>query len=450
MTLKLYNTATRKVEEFSPPPPYEVKMYNCGPTVYNRAHIGNIRAFLLADTLRRSLTFLGYGVRQVMNITDIDDKTIRGSQAAGQSLTEFTKKYETLFFQDLEKMNILRPTVTPRATEHIPEMIAMIEQLLDKGLAYKADDGVYFDVAKSQNYGALAQLEKRTETRARIKNDEYGKENPQDFALWKFAAPEDGDACWESPMGKGRPGWHIECSAMSIKYLGETLDIHTGGIDLIFPHHTNEIAQSEGATGKPFVRYFVHNGFINVSDEKMSKSKGNFLTLHDVEEQDLTPLAYRYWLLTAHYRTQVNLTWEALRAGEEALTRLRRQLKDLGEDVGVPDQRYLERLRSSLSEDLNTAQGIALLWELMKDHSVAPADKRATVASIDEVLGLKLLDYAPEPLTITPALQKLLDERKAARDAKNFAESDRLRDEIKKLGYEVKDTPEGQKLTTLS
>ena len=452
MTPKLYNTLTRQIEEFTPLDPHgkKVTMYNCGPTVYNRVHIGNIRAFLLADILRRTLTFMGYEVRQVMNITDIDDKTINGSQAAGQSLVDFTRKYEAVFFQDLEKMNILRPTITPRATEHISEMIAMIEILLAKELAYKADDGVYFDVAKPQDYGALAQLEKRTGTRARIKNDEYDKENAQDFALWKFYAPEDGDVFWEAPFGKGRPGWHIECSAMSVKYLGETLDIHTGGIDLIFPHHTKEIAQSERCTDKQFVRYFVHNGFINVSNEKMAKSKGNFLTLGDIEERDISPLAFRYWLLTASYRTQVNFTWEALEGAQRAYDDLRKKIFEKqhpAPPTSLPTI-IVDELESRLCADLNTAALIAWVQSLVQKQEHL-GQSIEMIRRADEVLGLDLLGYVPENIEITTELQKLLDDRQTARDAKNYTESDRLRDKIKKMGYEVKDTTEGQTLTSI-
>ena len=446
MTLRFYNTLSRQIEPFAPLHPPKVTMYNCGPTVYDHVHIGNIRAFVFADVLRRVLTALGFNVEQVMNITDVDDKTIRGSQAAGVSLNEFTRKYEEVFFSDIQKMNILRPAITPRATEHIPEMIALIQTLLAKNIAYRADDGVYFSVAKAERYGALAQLAKSEGTKSRMRNDEYDKEEAQDFALWKFYTPDDGDVCWEAAFGKGRPGWHIECSAMSMKYLGETIDIHTGGIDLVFPHHTNEKAQSEGVTGKQFVRFWMHNGFINVDNEKMAKSKKNFFILPDIEEHGVVPLAYRYWLLTAHYRTQMNFTWEAVRGAEEALARIKRQLHELGEEFGTPSGEFIERFNNVLSDDLNTAQAIALLWELLKDPSLSGADKRATAAQMDEVLGLNLLDYEQEEIIPTPELATLLEKRKAAREAKDWATADKLRDKIRILGFEVKDTAEGQRL----
>lgn len=442
MPLRLYNSATHAVEDFSPLHPPKVTMYNCGPTVYDRVHIGNIRAFVFADILRRTLEFAGYEVTQVMNITDVDDKTIRGSQAAQQTLTDFTRAHEERFIEDMAKMNVLPPTNRPRATEHIPEMIAMIEKLLTNGLAYTADDGVYFNVEKSKNYGALAGLEKRTEMRARVKNDEYDKEDARDFALWKFYSPEDGDVSWEAPFGKGRPGWHIECSAMSTKYLGETLDIHTGGVDLLFPHHTNEIAQSEGATGKtPFTRCWLHNAHILVDGKKMSKSLGNTYRLSDLEERGISPLAFRYWLLTAHYRTQVNFTWETIQGAQKAYDRLRKIISELppGGTAAI-DQGYFDE------KDLDTPKMISALW-INLEAKLPNLDYHSYIEKLDAVLGLKLLEYKPEAIAITPELRKLLEARKAARDAKNYAESDRLREEIKKLGYEVKDGPEGQTLS---
>lgn len=446
MTLRLYNTLTRQVEEFSPPPPYEVKMYNCGPTVYNYAQIGNFRTFIMGDILRRSFEFLGYHVNQVMNITDVDDKTIKRSQTEEVPLQVLTRKYEEIFFHDLDSLNILKPKKTPRATENIEAMIAMITLLLQKGLAYQSADGVYFDITKSKNYGALAGLNLVLISKSRIANDEYDKENAHDFALWKFHTDEDGEVEFEAPFGKGRPGWHIECSAMSKTELGDTLDIHTGGTDLIFPHHTNEIAQSEGANNVPFARFWIHGAFLTVDGKKMSKSLGNFTTLETLKEHGILPIAFRYFTLSAHYRSLLNFTWDALGGAEEALSKLRRHVHAFGETMGTPDDEYLSRFGEAIANDLNMPQALAILWELIKDPSIADTDKRATAAKMDNVFGLKLFDYIPNEVVVTPKLEKLLDDRKVARDTKNFAESDRIRNEIKKLGYEVKDALDGQQL----
>ena len=282
--LKVFNTLTRKKEEFKPIKKGKVGFYSCGPTVYNYAHIGNLRTYIFNDILKRSLMFLGMKVNHVMNVTDVDDKTIRGSVSAGESLKDFTRKYEKIFFDDLKELNIVKPDHVLRATESIDDMVRLIKELLEKGIAYKTSDGIYFSIKKSKGYGKLALLDKVKDRKERVKADEYDKDNAQDFALWKFWSEEDGDVFWETEIGKGRPGWHIECSAMSMKILGEQLDIHTGAIDLIFPHHTNEIAQSEAVTGKQFVKYWLHGAFLTMKEGKMSKSIGNILTLKNLKE----------------------------------------------------------------------------------------------------------------------------------------------------------------------
>ena len=302
MNLKLFNTLSRKKEVFKPLRTERVGLYTCGPTVYNYAHIGNLRTYIFEDILRRTLAYGGYKVRHVMNITDVEDKIIRDSQKSGKNIFEFTAPYERAFLEDLEKLGIARAWKYPKATAHVPEMIRLIQTLLKKGLAYQTEGSVYFDISKFRNYGRLSRLKKRgLKSGARVSADEYAKDDAQDFALWKAAVP--GEPAWQTPFGEGRPGWHIECSAMAMRYLGATLDIHAGGVDLIFPHHENEIAQSEGATGKPFARFFIEGEHLLVDGQKMSKSLGNVFTLRDIETRHVNPLAFRYLTLTAHYRS---------------------------------------------------------------------------------------------------------------------------------------------------
>src|SRR3989344_1391663 len=443
MALRIYNTLSQKEELFTPQKDNLVSLYSGGPTVYGYVHIGNLRTQTFSDTLRRTLTYLGYGVTQVINITDVDDKTIKGSAMERLPLSEFTKKYETLFFRDTERMNILRPNITPRATEYISEMISLIERLIEKKLAYKADDGIYFDIAKSDEYGELAQLEKRTDTKSRITKDEYDKENANDFALWKFYREEDGDAVWPAPFGKGRPGWHIECSAMSMKNLGETIDIHTGGMDLIFPHHTNEIAQSEGVTGKKFVRYWMHSGFINMENEKMAKSIGNIITLDKIIEKGFDPLSYRYLLLGIHYRKQTNFSWEALEGARNALEKLYARFLELGNASGAINKQFKKKFTASLQNDLNTPIALSIIWEVL-DSNLTKEDKKTTLLDFDKVLGLGL-----EKLTaikIPMEVLELAGKRERARSSKNWALADEIRQEMEGLDYTVSDTDIGPQI----
>ena len=443
MALRIYNTLSQKEELFTPQKDNLVSLYSCGPTVYGYVHIGNLRTQTFSDTLRRTLTYLGYGVTQVINITDVDDKTIKGSAMERLPLSEFTKKYETLFFRDTERMNILRPNITPRATEYISEMISLIERLIEKKLAYKADDGIYFDIAKSDEYGELAQLEKRTDTKSRITKDEYDKESANDFALWKFYREEDGDAVWPAPFGKGRPGWHIECSAMSMKNLGETIDIHTGGMDLIFPHHTNEIAQSEGVTGKKFVRYWMHSGFINMENEKMAKSIGNIITLDKIIEKGFDPLSYRYLLLGIHYRKQTNFSWEALEGARNALEKLYARFLELGNASGAINKQFKKKFTASLQNDLNTPIALSIIWEVL-DSNLTKEDKKTTLLDFDKVLGLGL-----EKLTaikIPMEVLELAEKRERARSSKNWALADEIRQEMEGLDYTVSDTDIGPQI----
>ena len=443
MALKLYNSLTKTKEEFKPLLPNKVGMYHCGPTVYDTAHIGNFRTYIFNDTLRRTFEYLGYEVKQVMNITDVDDKTVKNSQAQSMRLDAFTQKYTDLFLSDLKKLNIEEPHVLPKATENIPEMISIIEDLLKKNIAYLSDDGVYMSIDLVPQYGSLAGIKLDTHTQSRINNDEYGKENPRDFALWKFHIPSDGEVVWPAPFGDGRPGWHIECSAMSIKNLGETFDIHTGGVDLMFPHHVNEIAQSESYTGKPFVHYWLHSAFINVNDDKMSKSKGNFIKLVDLEENHISPLSYRYWLLTSHYRTQINFSYEAVEAAQNAFIRLAHHITEWG-TPGTVSAEYKKLFVEAIEDDIDMPRALALAHELSHDETLSDADKLATLLDFDMVFGLNLKAFTN--IIIPEEIIALAEVREEARKAKDFIKSDALRKEIEDRGYILKDTADGYKI----
>ncbi len=443
MDIVIYNTLSRQKENFKPINPGKVTMYHCGPTVYNTPHIGNYRTFVMNDIIRRVFEYNNYKVDQVMNVTDVDDKTLRGSKEAGVSLLEFTRKYEKLFIEELQSLNILLPHHLTRATEYIDEMIKLISDLLAKDYAYIASDGVYLAIDKVKDYGKLAQLDLTKITKSRIANDDYNKENPRDFSLWKFKTPEDGDVSWQTPFGEGRPGWHIECSAMAMKVLGETIDIHSGGVDLLFPHHTNEIAQSQCSTGKTFVNYWIHGEFINISNEKMAKSAGNFFKLNDLVEKAISPLAYRYWLLTAHYRSPVNFTYEAVSASQNALIKMIKIVMNYPKGGSIITE-YREKFLSYINDDLNAPKALALAWELINDNKQSDADKRATLVDFDRVFGLKL-DSVPETQneTIPEEIMALSEAREQARKAKDWEKADALRLEIENRGFTVSDNKDG-------
>ena len=446
MDIHLYNTLSRKKETFKPLKKGTVTIYNCGPTVYDTPHLGNYRTMVMYDIIRRLFEYNGYDVIQAMNITDVDDKTIKRSREEKISLKELTQKYEALFLQGLEALNVELPQHLIRATEYIPAMIDLIQELLDKGIAYKADDGVYMRISDVKNYGELAHLKLSDPSKERITNDEYDKDDPRDFAVWKFKIADDGDTSWPAPFGEGRPGWHIECSAMAMKIFGPTIDIHTGGADLIFPHHTNEIAQSESATGKEFVRYWMHGGFMNVNEDKMAKSKGNFIKLDDLHGESISPLAFRYWLLSAHYRSPINFTYEAVRGAQNALIRLISALSSYPEGGSVIPA-YAERFNAFINDDLDTPQAIALIWELLKDPKASPADMRATIADFDRFLGLNLSQLPQfEASHIPPEIQALAEAREEARKEKDWTKADALRAEIEDRGYEVSDAEGGFRL----
>ncbi len=447
MFIRLYNTLTRKEEDFQPINPGQVGVYSCGPTVYNFAHIGNLRTFVFEDVLRRTLEANGLAVRQIKNLTDVDDKTIRDSQKAGMSLKDFTEKYTVEFFKDVDALNLKRADAYPKATEHIAEMIEMINTLLEKGIAYTTDDGVYFSINKINDYGALAHLDLeglKAGASGRVLADEYEKENVGDFALWKFWDAADGDVKFSAPFGDGRPGWHIECSAMSAKYLDVPFDIHTGGIDLLFPHHQDELAQTEACTGKPLARYWLHAEHLLVDGKKMSKSLGNFYTLRDIIDHGFDPIVLRYMFLGAHYRSKLNFTWEALQGAQNALQKLYAIARSLPVTSGAsnPPSDFL----STLNNDLNTPQALAAMWSMLDDASFSPADKANQLLAMDQILGLGLEAYIGKPVEVPEEVLALGREREAARLAKDWKKSDALRDLITQKGFTVEDTPEGQKI----
>jgi len=455
--IHLYNTLNKKFEEFKPIKPGHIGMYHCGPTVYDYVHIGNLRAFFTADITRRVFEYFGYEVRQVMNITDLgiggdndegEDKIIKGLKREGkeislESMKELTDFYTERFKEDILNLNIKTPHVLPRASEHITENIKLIEKLEKKGFVYKTSDGIYFDTSKDPHYGALGGIVLEDKTESRI-SENSEKKSGRDFALWKFNST----LGFQSPWGQGFPGWHIECSSMSMKYLGETFDIHTGGIDLASIHHNNEIAQSENACDCKYAHYWLHNGFLNVSDGKMAKSKGNFITLQTLVEKKFSPLAFRYFLLLSHYRTSANFTWEALEAAENAYRKLKEFISTIEKTEPIEaSSLYIEEFKQTLGNDFNTPEALAVVWKLVKDDSLSPADKRATLLDFDRVLGLKLDENEYAIKNIPEEVQKLLDEREEARKSKDFDKSDALRDQIKALGFEVKDTDNGQELS---
>ena len=461
--MQIYNSKNRRKEEFVPIYPGEVRIYACGPTVYDYFHIGNARPFIVFDVLRRYFEHRGYKVTFVQNFTDIDDKMIKRANAEGITVKELGDRCIKEYYQDAQALGVRPATVHPRATEHIPQIIALVQKLIDKGLAYEVNGDVYFDTAAFPSYGALSgQNLEDLEAGARVEVDSV-KKNPADFAVWKAQKP--GEPAWESPWGMGRPGWHIECSAMSMTYLGETFDIHCGGKDLLFPHHENEVAQSEGATGKPSVHYWMHNGFINVDNEKMSKSLGNFFTVRDIlKEYDAEDV--RMFMLSAQYRSPINFSRDMIAQAHSSLSRLytaRDQMtfllqhapdRELNEEEKAFTQRiadHIGKFDASMDDDLNTADAMGAIFELVKDANqslTAESAKSAVEAALTgltelcDVLGLLMKKASDLPADI----QALADARVQARKDKDWKKSDELRDQLKALGYTVEDTKEGQKV----
>lgn len=460
MTLRFFNTLTRKKEEFIPIEPGKVRMYTCGPTVYDYAHIGNFRAYMFEDLLRRYLEYKGFKVTQVMNVTDVDDKTIAGSRAKNISLSEYTKRYKDAFFEDLDFLNIERAEHFPEATAHIKEMVDLVKKLLDKGFAYRSNGDIYFKLSSFKEYGKLSKMKlENLKKGARVASDEYEKEQASDFALWKGWDQKDGDVFWETELGKGRPGWHIECSTMSMKYLGEHFDIHTGGEDNIFPHHENEIAQSESATGKKFVNFWLHNGFLMVEGKKMAKSFGNYYTLRDLLNKEYNPMAIRYLLMSTHYRQQLNFTFQGLEAAKNAIQRLFDFLDNLKRVKGEKDNSEVDSLLQKakmkfedvLDDDLNISEGLGVIFDLVRDINRLIDDEKISrkdaskvieqMRSFDKVLGV----LEKDELVLDNKVKELIEQREEARKNKDWDKADKLRAEIEKLGIIIEDTPEGPK-----
>src|SRR3989338_1726103 len=463
MTIRLFNTMTRKKEIFRPLRKKNVTFYACGPTVYDYAHIGNLRTFIFEDILKRVLIRAGYNVRYVMNITDVDDKTILGARKSHMTLSAFTRMYEETFREDLQKLNILSPSHFVRATDHIHNMISVIHVLIKKKFAYIRDDSVYFHISAFARYGKLARvardsLEHNADANigcGRIDNDEYTKDEARDFALWK--ARKGNEPFWQSPFGKGRPGWHIECSTMAVKYLGQPIDIHAGGVDLLFPHHENEIAQAEAAAKKQFVRYWLHGEHLVVAGQKMSKSLRNIFTLRDIEAENITPTAFRYGVLGAHYRSPLNFTWEGFAANAQSLERLYDFLHKLSSTSRITKtntsaktlrtiQRFQKQFDDAISDNLSVPQALGVLWNCIHEYNKNPEKFNAkevvqTLYDWDTILGL---DFTKQKMEKIPSfLKKLLKEREAARGAHDFAKADKIRTTIRSLGWEIEDTPDG-------
>ncbi len=462
--LRFYNTMTRQKEDFHPIEPGKVNMYTCGPTVYNYPHIGNYRAYMFEDLLRRYLKYRHYQVTQIMNLTDVEDKIIRDSQQTGLTLDAFTQQYKTAFFEDLKTLNIEAAEVYPEATTHIAEMVEMIQTLLERGYAYEAEGSVYYRIDRFPAYGKLAHFdpgELQRGASGRIDIDEYDKDDVHDFALWKAWSPDDGEIYWDTALGRGRPGWHIECSAMSMKYLGSHFDIHTGGEDNIFPHHENEIAQSEAATGQRFVNYWLHCRHLLVDNQKMSKSLGNFYTLRDLLERGYKPKGLRYALLSTHYRQSMNFTLEGISGAENAVQRLLDFMNTLqtadGDgtaDVSALLQQTQARFEESLDDDLNIAGALGAIFEMVREVNRAIADRQLSSAGAEQVSALMhrfdtVLGVLADDDAVDDRAEALLLERQEARKQRDFARADAIRDELQNMGYAVEDAPQGSRLKRL-
>jgi cysteinyl-tRNA synthetase len=451
MELKLYNTLSRKKEIFKPLEKGKVKMYECGPTVYSYPHIGNMLRYIFGDILTRTLIFNKYEVKRVMNVTDVghltedsdigEDKMEKSAVREGKTAKQIANFYWSAFKEDFKRLNILEPDIWCKATEHIEEQINLIEKLEKRQVTYRTSDGIYFDSSKFLEYGKLSgNKQENLDAGKRITLKE--KKNMSDFALWKFSFPENKrQQEWDSPWGRGFPGWHIECSAMSMKYLGETIDIHTGGVDNIFPHHENEIAQSEVATGKHFVNYWLHNGFLTFKGEKVSKSKGGLYTLGELEKKGFLPLSYRYLCLNTSYRKPLDFSMEALENAQNSFKRLKNAVSQIQEDEKI-NKEYLEGFTQSINDDLNSPKALAVLWELIRDENAI--GKYQTIKQMDEVLGLNL--FEKEELKVPSEIRDIAEERQKTRRNKDWKKSDELREILKKKGWLVKDIKEKYEL----
>lgn len=455
MAIKYYNTLTRKKESFESLEPGKVRLYTCGPTVYDRAHIGNFRTFMFEDLLKRHLMLKGYEVIHVMNITDVDDKTIARAEKEQTALSDLTQHYNNLFMDDVQRLRIIPADIYPRATRHIDDMIAMIRMLVDKGFAYQTEDGsVYFKIDAYKNYGKLTHLKReQQQTSQRVAADEYTKDNPQDFALWKRWKDEDGVVGWESPWGKGRPGWHMECSTMSMKYLGNLFDIHCGGVDNIFPHHENEIAQSVCATGDAFVRVWMHAEHLQVDGGKMSKSLGNFYTITELIDHGMPAEAIRYILLSSHYRTKLNFSLKKKQEALSAIQRVADLALRLEQEVGqvepnddLPSE--FEDFVAALDDDLDTPKALAVFFEWVREINSrldrGAVDKSVGQAGINFIRKFdSVFDIMPEKQAVPDDVDTLVAKRESARREKNWTQADELRNAIRDKGWTVEDTPDG-------
>jgi cysteinyl-tRNA synthetase len=459
--IRFFNTLSRQKDEFRPLVDGEARIYNCGPTIYNFAHIGNLRTFLFEDLLRRHLKYRGYKVTQVMNLTDVEDKIIRSCKETGESLKVLTERYRDAFFEDLATLGVERAEHFPAATDHIDEMVALIKRLEAKGHAYRTPAGVYFKLTSYPNYGKLSRFDMenlKDGGSGRVDSDEYDLEDARDFALWKTWDDDDGDVFWETELGKGRPGWHIECSCMSMKYLGETFDIHCGGVDLVFPHHENEIAQSEAATGKPLAHYWLHAEHLRVDGRKMSKSLGNIYTLRDLMKLGHDPMAIRWVLLTTHYRQPSNFTFEAVEAAKQSLERLRAfrlrldSLRGEGSDLKAECSACEEAFGAALDDDLNISAAVAAVFDFIREtnrlidaNSVGALGARNAVAlleRLDAVTGL----FGFRSDEVPADIHRLALERQQARRSKNFTRADEIRDQLDREGWVVEDTADGPRI----
>jgi cysteinyl-tRNA synthetase len=462
--MRLFNTLGRRLVDFAPLTAGHVRLYTCGPTVYNVAHIGNLRTFVFEDVLRRHLKARGWRATQIMNITDIDDKTIKGAAKEGLSLAEFTSRYTELFFKDLDRLNIERAERYPKATDHIPEMIELIERLQARGYTYESEGSVWFKIAAFPGYGKLSQIDlSQTRRGERVADDEYEKEDVRDFALWKRAKP--GEPAWPSPWGEGRPGWHIECSAMSMKYLGPHFDIHSGAVDNIFPHHENEIAQSEGATGQTFVETWLHAEHLIVDGEKMAKSKGNFYTLDDVLARRDDPAAMRYLFLSVPYRKKLNFTWDALAGAEAAVSHIFStwsRVTDFGAALGIKpapypaserSEAFLRDFHAAMDDDLNTAAALGALFPYLTEINKALDGRtldaagaqtaRLAIEKADEVTGVIPFHKSRRSEPLSAEIEVQIEARNAARKRRDFAEADRIRQDLAAKGILLEDGPSG-------
>jgi cysteinyl-tRNA synthetase len=448
--IKLYNTKNKKVEDFRPIDANSVSVYTCGPTVYDYAHIGNLRTYIFEDLLERTLTFAGFSINRVMNITDIDDKIIKKSAGRKSLQKEITEKFESIFFDDLKSLNILKPKKITRATEYISQMVDFVKALLNRGFAYRGEDqSIYFSIDKFDNYGKLSGLEQADlKSGARVKQDEYEKENPADFVLWKAWDKSDGEIYYDTEIGRGRPGWHLECSAMAEDQLGKTIDIHAGAVDLIFPHHENEIAQSEAKNDQPFAKFWLHGEHLLVDGRKMSKSLNNFHTLSDLKKRDFSPLDFRYLVLTTHYRSKLNFTWKSLEASKNALNNLRQNINRISSLPDL-DQNTLDQVvgdfKTAIFNDLKSPVALSILQNLVnKAISSGRGGKKATdlISAFDSVLGLKLVGKIDIPKRII----ELAKQRDQAKKSGDYRTADKRRGEIQKAGFLIEDQKDGYKI----